>query len=103
MSIANSVKKIGFHKIYDYLDKDPDANMPKLMDWVDRFAGDGPNSFPDQRNAFRNAICNPDSNWYQLIRSMWSDVDDGVRRTFFENFILTSTAPAAGRRSTATG
>jgi len=85
MSIASSVKKIGFRTVYDYLDKDPDANMPKLMDWVDRFAGD---SFPAQRAAFRRAVEDPGCNWYQLLRSMWTDIDDGVRRTFFENFLL---------------
>lgn len=135
MSLSDSVKKIGFRKAYEYLDKDPDANIPKLMDWVDKFAGDGPSSFPDQRAAFRRVIENPDNNWYQLIKSMWTDIDDGVRRAFFENFILngnligwkkqeeartkygcnipwasagshllpaTCTAPAVGRRNTAT-
>ncbi len=81
MSIVGSVKKIGFRTAYDYLDKDPDANIPKLMDWVDRFAGDGPNSFPAQRAAFRKAIEGPDNNWHRLIRSMWTDVDDEVRKT----------------------
>ena len=32
MSVMDSVKKIGFRKVYEYLDKDPDANIPKLMD-----------------------------------------------------------------------
>ena len=45
MSLSDSVKKIGFRKAYEYLDKDPDANIPKLMDWVDKFAGD-PTSVP---------------------------------------------------------
>ena len=88
MSLTDSVKKIGFRKAYEYLDKDPDTNIPRLMEWVDRFAGSGPNSFPAQRAAIRNAINDPDNNWYRLIRSMWTDIDDGVRRTFFENFIL---------------
>ena len=88
MSIMDGVKKAGFRAVYGYLDKDPDANMPKLMDWVDRFAGDGPNSFPAQRAAFRNVISDPNNNWYRLIKSMWSDIDDEVRNTFFENFIL---------------
>ncbi len=88
MGIMNSVKKAGFRAIYGYLDKDPDTNMPKLMDWVDRFAGDGPNSFPAQRKAFRDVLENKDGNWYRLIKSMWSDVDDEVRKTFFENFML---------------
>ena len=61
----------------------PDANIPKLMDWVDKFAGDGPSSFPDQRAAFRRVIENPDNNWYRLIKSMWTDIDDGVRPGLF--------------------
>ena len=48
--MMHSVKRTGFRAMYSYLDKDPDANIPRLMDWVDRFAGDGPNSFPDQRD-----------------------------------------------------
>ena len=40
-----------------------------------------------QRKAFREAI-ESKNNWYQLIRSLWTDIDDGVRRTFFENFII---------------
>ena len=88
MSMMDSVKRAGFRAVYSYLDKDPDTNIPKLMDWVDLFAGDGPNSFPTQRAAFRRAIEDPDNNWYQLIRSMWTDIDGEVRKTFFENFML---------------
>lgn len=88
MNMMNSVKRAGFRAVYGYLDKDPDANIPKLMDWVDRFAGNGPNSFPDQRAAFRRVIESPDNNWYRLIRSMWTDIDGEVRKTFFENFML---------------
>ena len=88
MTMMNSVKRAGFRALYGYLDKDPDANIPRLMDWVDRFAGDGPNSFPTQRAAFRKIIENPDNNWYRLIRSMWTDIDGEVRKTFFENFML---------------
>ena len=88
MAMMNSVKRMGFRTMYSYLDRDPDANIPRLMDWVDRFAGDGPNSFPDQRAAFRTVIENPDNNWYRLIRSMWTDIDGEVRKTFFENFML---------------
>ena len=88
MTMMISVKRAGFRALYGYLDKDPDASIPKLMDWVDRFAGDGPNSFPAQRAAFRRVIENPDNNWYRLIRSLWTDIDGGVRKTFFENFML---------------
>ena len=52
------------------------------------FRSNGPNSFPDQRAAFRKVIESPDNNWYRLIRSMWTDIDGEVRKTFFENFML---------------
>lgn len=86
MGISSMIKKVGIKKAYDYLDKDPDNNIPKLMDWVDKF--DKGNTFESQKNAFREVIQNPDNNWYQLIKSAWTDIDSGCRRALFENFIL---------------
>jgi hypothetical protein len=34
------------------------------------------------------AIANPDGNWYQLMKSVWTDIDSGVRKTLFENFFI---------------
>ncbi len=31
---------------------------------------------------------NKDNNWYRLIKSLYTDVDDGVRKKLFENFIV---------------
>ena len=39
MGLMDRVKKTGMSIMYDYLDKDPDRNLPKIMDWVDQFAG----------------------------------------------------------------
>ncbi|MDF2505491.1 radical SAM protein, partial [Clostridium sp.] len=44
--------------------------------------------FLSMRNIFRNILKNPSSNWYQLIMSLWTDIDPEVRKTFFENFIV---------------
>ncbi|NLL71361.1 MAG: radical SAM protein [Epulopiscium sp.] len=86
MDMINKMKQVSIKKAYDYLDKDPDKNIPKLMDWVDRFAKK--DLFEGQRKAFRKVIENPDNNWYQLMKSLWTDVDDDVRKKMFENFIL---------------
>ncbi|MGI5858225.1 MAG: radical SAM protein, partial [Tepidanaerobacteraceae bacterium] len=86
MNVTDKIKSYGLRKVYDYLDKDPDNNIPKLMNWVDKF--DRNNNFEVQRNVVRQVIENPDSNWYRLIKSLWTDIDSGVRRTIFENFIL---------------
>lgn len=88
MGLMDRVKKTGMSIMYDYLDKDPDRNLPKIMDWVDQFAGK--DVFAAARKQARRVIEDPDNNWYRLIKSLWTDIDDGVRKTLFENFIVNS-------------
>ena len=38
MNATNTLKKQGSEKTFDYIYKDPDKNMPKIMDWADKFA-----------------------------------------------------------------
>ena len=80
--------KIGLPVALNYLSKDPEKNIPKLMSWVDKIAGDNPNSFPVQRAYIRDVINNPDSNWYKLIMRIFHETDNDVMKTFFTNFIL---------------
>ena len=86
MSFSDSLKRLSLSAAYTYLDKDPDNNIPKLLSWVDKL--DTNNQWKSQRVAFHNVIDHPDNNWYRLIRSFWTDCDDGVRKTIFENFFL---------------
>lgn len=39
-TISYKVKEFGINTALQYLEKDPEKNLGKLMDWVDRFAGD---------------------------------------------------------------
>ena len=53
MNASNTLKKLGIEQTFNYIYKDPDKNMEKLMDWADKFSkGD----FPSQRKAIREAI-----------------------------------------------
>ncbi|HIX59440.1 MAG TPA: radical SAM protein [Candidatus Blautia gallistercoris] len=71
-------------KAWEYLEKDPETNIPKLMDIVDKVAPEG--WYESQRRAFRNSIAEK-NNWYDLIMKVWQ-LDAGVRNTFFKNFIV---------------
>lgn len=86
MSIPARLKAFGIARALDYLDRDPDANLPKLMEWLDRFAGDRL-PFPYQE-LFHRAMTDPDNNWHRLIRSMYTDIDTRVLKKIFENFII---------------
>ncbi len=82
------LKKFGLSTAYSYIEKNPEQNLPKLMEWVDRLAGDGPDSFPTQRAAFRKVVNDPSSNWYQLMMRIIKNTDTDVVKTIFTNFFL---------------
>ena len=81
-------KKIGIKTAYSYIEKNPEKNMLKLMDWVDHFAGSGPESFEEQRAIIRQIAADPDSNWHQLVMRILHDTDCEVVKTVFTNFFL---------------
>lgn len=39
MSLPARLRAFGISKALDYLERDPDANLPKLMDWLDKYTG----------------------------------------------------------------
>ena len=80
------ISSAGLKLAYAYLDSSPKKNIPKLMNWIDRL--DKNNSVLDKRLAVRKVIENKDNNWYRLILGIWEDVDPGVKKTFFQNFII---------------
>ena len=88
MNTSNKMVKLGLKKAFSYIEKNPEQNIPKLMALVDRFAGDGPDSFPSQRAAIRNVINDKDSNMYQMIMKVMNETDTDVLKTVFENFFI---------------
>lgn len=86
--IPKSLGKLGMKTAYSYIEKDPEKNLPKLMAWVDKLAGSGPDSFQEQRDVFRAVISDPGNNMYQLIMNIFRDVDNNVLKATFENFFL---------------
>ena len=85
MQIPMGLEKLGIEQAVEYISKAPEKNLPKLMDWADRFAGD---QYGPQRDAIRDAVNNPDNIYHQLILRIVRDVDTEVLKTTFVNFIL---------------
>lgn len=81
---TRSVQAFALDKALSYLDKDPEANAPKVMDMVDRFFP--ADWYASQRSAIRDAIT-AKNNWYQLVMKVW-ELDPGVRKSFFKNFMF---------------
>ncbi|MCM1217661.1 MAG: radical SAM protein [Lachnospiraceae bacterium] len=69
-----------------YIEGNPEENIPKLMALVDRYTPEG--WLEEQRSAFRTAI-EEKNNWYELILKVY-ELDPGVRKAFFQNFLFHS-------------
>ena len=88
MSIIESVKNTAFtaavNTVLNYLEKEPETNIPKAMNLIDKALPDG--WYESQRAAFRKAIAEK-GNWYELILKAYQ-LDTGVRKTLFQNCLL---------------
>ena len=67
-----------------YLEKDPETNIPKVMNLVDKLVPE--DWYVAQRQAFRTSI-EEKNHWYDLIMKVYA-LDPGVRKAFFHNFIV---------------
>lgn len=85
-NMKENLQSFAVKKVLSYLESDPDKNIPKLLEWVDKF--DKENRFESQRKVVHSVIDNTDSNWYKLIQSVFTDINPEVRKVLFENFIV---------------
>jgi MoaA/NifB/PqqE/SkfB family radical SAM enzyme len=95
-SMKETMQAFAVKQILKYLDEDPDKSLPKLLAWADKF--DKEDQFLSQRNVFRNIISDHNNNWYQLMKSLWTDIDPQVRKVFFENFFVNTSLVGYGRQ-----
>lgn len=85
MDVSATMKKFGLEAAFKYLQKDPEKNLLKLMDWADRFAGD---EFVSQRKMIRDAMTDPEHPYYGYIRHIIHDLDTNVMETMAVNFFI---------------
>lgn len=84
--MKTQLQSMGVKLALSYLDKDPEKNLLKLFNWVERFDRQG--IIRPQMEGVRPVLTDTENNWNQFIRSFWTDADENVRKRFFEDFIL---------------
>ena len=90
MHAANTLRALAMKRIYSYLDKDPDTNIPKLLDYLEKQDKDSI-CIKNEVTGIKKAIADPEGNWYKLVRSLWTDIDDGQRRKLVEAVVINGT------------
>ncbi|WP_347474278.1 radical SAM protein, partial [Clostridium sp. 2-1] len=68
------------------MDNNPEENVPKVLSWLRKF--DKENYYRNAYDLVEEALKDPQNNWYRLIMSLYTDIDAGVRKKTFENFII---------------
>jgi MoaA/NifB/PqqE/SkfB family radical SAM enzyme len=98
--IMKSFKKIamakGINIALDYLDKDIEKNLPKIIDWVEKF--DSAGNVKVELDAIRRNSLAPDSNWYKYILHIRNSIDLSIIKQFFINFIIYSNIEGKTKR-----
>lgn len=85
-TVKERLETLGLRQAYAYLDKDPQNNIPKLVDWLEKYDKSG--MLKNQIRGVRMALADPNNNWNQLVKSLWTDIDPAVRKRIFENFVV---------------
>lgn len=80
------LKELALKKVNNYLSSDPDKNIPKVVDWVEKYIPDMTKS--PMYDTVKDGALDPESNWYKLIKSIWTDIDPNVAETLLINFFV---------------
>ncbi len=83
-TIKESMQSFAINQALKYIEGNPEENIPRLMDLVDRFSPAG--WYENHRKTIRKAI-DEKGNWYQLMLRVY-DLNPDVRKAFFQNFLF---------------
>ena len=95
-SAKSKLQTFAVKQALEYLDKDPEKNLPKLLNWVEKV--DVSQGITNQLEAVKPMLTDPENNWYKLVMSLWTDIDAGVRKRVFENFIINASMIGSPRQ-----
>lgn len=95
-TLTESIKTFGLRQVISHIDNNPEKNVPKILDRLIRTDKNGVVSH--QARVMKGAFQDEDNNWRQLILSLWTDIDDGVRRMLLENFVVNASLIGSPRQ-----
>jgi MoaA/NifB/PqqE/SkfB family radical SAM enzyme len=72
----------------NYLARDPEKNLPLLIDWAERLARQ--DKHKQQIRTARKWLIDPDSNWHKLARRVLREVQPKSRECLVRNFLINS-------------
>lgn len=90
MNASEVLKGFAMKQVYIYLDKDPETNLPNLLDMLEKYDKNG-QAVTTQVEGIRAALSDPNNNWSKLVKSLWTDIDDEQRKKLVETVVINGT------------
>ena len=72
LSPKYKIQQFALKQVLGYLKKDPQKNLPKIMEWVRKF--DTENIYVDQYDMIEEYLRDPNNNWTQLMCNIINNV-----------------------------
>ncbi len=89
MNISDRIKVVGIRQAYSYLEKDPETNIYKLIDWLEKL--DRKKEFAWVAGNARRVLSNPNGNWMNFIKKLYAEVEPSILRKVVDNFLINAT------------
>lgn len=96
MNLKEEFNRYGFEKILDYVYRNPDKNLPLVMDLIDEMSK---GTFPRYRQMARRAISVHDAPYHQYIRHVLHDVDSECLKHSLSNIIVNAGINGSQKRN----
>lgn len=90
MNASEVLKGFAMKQVYSYLDRNPEANLPNLLDMLEKYDKNG-QAVTTQVEGIRAALSDPNNNWSKLVKSLWTDIDDEQRKKLVETVVINGT------------
>jgi len=91
MTIKQRLEAYGLNKVLKYLESNPEENIPKVLDWVERLDktdllnGEG-NPLPTVKRVLQDQ----NGVWFGFVKDILTNMDSNVRKKLFNNFVVNS-------------
>ncbi len=87
-SMKEAIESKGLSAMLSWAEADPDRNIPRIVDWVENFDKDG--AFAPMIKGVKERLADREGVWYRYVKSLFNDLDGGVRKKLLENFLIHS-------------
>lgn len=85
-SIKNLISSVVLNEGLKYIEKNPEKNLPKLLNWADKLTVD--EYYKRVITMFREICSKPDNHWNILIQQLFKELHPNVLSKFLINFFV---------------